>query len=128
MAANTITLSQAFQLFKQQTELAFAPLGNTIATSLKGALSSLTPLTGLMQGIGQAFDALPTPVKNVIVLFGALMAAVGPTVLSFGGMISAVAQFSSIIGGAIAGSGLLASALGIILPALVVLAIPIAVS
>ena len=85
MAANTITLSQAFQLFKQQTELAFAPLGNTIATSLKGALSSLTPLTGLMQGIGQAFDALPTPVKNVIVLFGALMAAVGPTVLSFGG-------------------------------------------
>ena len=127
MAAQTITLSQAFTLFKQKAELAFAPLGQAISTAMLGAVNSLTPLTTVAQAAGAAFNALPAPVKTLIVLFGGLLAAVGPTVLSFGGMISAIAQFSSIIGGAIAGSGLLASALGIILPALIILAIPIAI-
>jgi phage-related minor tail protein len=126
MAANTTTLSDAMVLFKQKVELAFAPLGTTIGSALKGALGSLDPFLVILQKLGTAFDMLPAPVKNAIVLFGAIAAAIGPTVLSAGGFISAIVQVTSVVGGAVGGVGLLSSAFSLLLPVILILAIPLA--
>ena len=88
---------------------------------------SLDPFVGILGKVGEAFDKLPGPIKQTIVLIGAIAAAVGPTVMSIGGFISAMVQMSAIFGGAIGGVGLLSGAFSVLLPVIVALVIPIGI-
>ena len=77
-AAATETFSQKFDTLKHSVELALAPLGTTMITTLTNVGTTLKPVLSAVETLGKDFSALPAPVQTTILVIGLAVAALGP--------------------------------------------------
>jgi TP901 family phage tail tape measure protein len=86
----------------------------TLAISMGTLINEyLDPILGILAKVADAFNALPGPVKMIILLLAGLAAAVGPVLLVAGTLISSIGTISTALG--VTGlSGILTTVVGIL--------------
>ncbi|HEX7313303.1 MAG TPA: hypothetical protein VF297_05255 [Pyrinomonadaceae bacterium] len=85
----TDSIGTAFAKMADRVEVSLRPLGLAIIDAFKPILDFALPM---LESLGKTFNALPTPVKTVIVVIGGLAASIGPVLLLAGSLISTVAS------------------------------------
>jgi phage-related minor tail protein len=99
------TLSEKFDVFKQQAILAFAPLGEALIGMASQLLTLIMPLMTMVGNLAAKFGDLPGPLKDVVLVLGLAAAAAGPLLLvaskvmtAFDTMKKTVSDLSTMIG------------------------------
>lgn len=73
---------------------ALLPLGQSITSLIAPAVAMLTPI---IEKLGQAFSAMPTPLQYVVLALGAIVAAIGPLLVMFGGLAFSITSITTLM-------------------------------
>lgn len=93
LANVTESLETQFAKIVDRVTIAIRPLGQAI-------INTLAPIVergaSIIEGLGNAFNALPDSVRSAIVVFGTLAATIGPAVVGIGAFIQAVGALGNL--------------------------------
>ena len=92
---DTITFAQSLDIMKNKLELALAPLGQDIATSIQSQYGAINQLIGGIGSLVSAFDRLSPTEKEAIIGIAAVAAVAGPAAIALGSLFSAIGNIQS---------------------------------
>jgi phage-related minor tail protein len=88
-AKKSMTFSQRLTVLRHDVELALQPLGITIIDVLEGFMPVITFVLSAVREMLIVFNQLPTPIKDVVIIFALILAAIGPVLWIAGSLITA---------------------------------------
>lgn len=87
LARVTESIGTRFEKLHDRVRIALRPLGLAIVEALTPLVNVGVPV---VEALGRAFSALPTPMKTTVVLIGGFAAALGPALFITGSLINTV--------------------------------------
>ena len=81
VSKETLTLGERFALLRNRAIDAAQPLGNVLLKAAQGLMPVLEGLGDISDGVGQAFAALPAPVRDFGIGLGVALASIGPMIV-----------------------------------------------
>ena len=115
----SLTFGQRLTMMRHGLEIALAPVGQSIMDTLEGFFPIILLIIDYIGKLASAFNQIPTPLRNMIILFAGIAAAAGPLIMLFGFLIS---SFATVAAGSIA----FVSALITLAPVLILIAAVVA--
>ena len=95
---NVETFGQKLEVLKHDLEEALAPLGNTIIDSLESFMPVIQTILGGVAALFTAFNSLPAPITDFVLLLAAAAAAAGPLLWIGGSLIAAFVSVAGAVG------------------------------
>lgn len=92
------TFSQKLETLKHDVELALAPLGISIIDTLEGFMPVIQEILGAVGELLGAFNKLPAPLKDAVIIFALILASIGPILWIMGSLITAVIAVAGAVG------------------------------